>query len=66
MEATVRRCSSKQVILKILQCSQENNRVGISFKKGALKFFIKKGLQHKYFPVNIAKILRAAFVIEHL
>ena len=35
------------------------------FKKVALKFFIKKRLQQRYFPVNIAKILRTAFVIEH-
>ena len=27
---------------------------------------MKKGLQHRYFPVNIAKILRTAFFIEHL
>ena len=29
------------------------------------KFFIKKRLQRKYFPVDIAKFLRTAFVIEH-
>ena len=29
-------------------------------------FIIKKGLQHKCFPVNTAKFLRAAFFIEHL
>ena len=34
------------------------------FNKVALKFFIKKRLQH-YFPVNIAKFLKATFVIEH-
>ena len=28
--------------------------------------FIKKRLQHKYFPVNIAKFLRTAFFIENL
>ena len=28
--------------------------------------FIKKRLQHRYFPVNIAKLLRAAFFIEHI
>ena len=31
MEAVVRRCSSKQVLLKILQISQENACVGVSF-----------------------------------
>ena len=30
------------------------------FNKVALKFFIKKRLQRKYFLVNIAKFLRAA------
>ena len=33
-------------------------------KKVALKFFTKKRLQHRYFPVNIVKILRTAFVIK--
>ena len=28
--------------------------------------FIKKRLQHRCFPVNIAKFLRATFFIEHL
>ena len=28
--------------------------------------FIKKRLQHRCFPVNIAKFLRTAFFIEHL
>ena len=28
--------------------------------------FIKKSLQHRYFPVNIAKFLRKSFFIEHL
>ena len=62
-EAAVCRCSSKQMILKIPQYSQENTCVGMSFSKIALKFFIKKRLQHRYFPVNIAKFLRTAFVI---
>ena len=31
IEAVIRRCSSKQMFLKILQISQENNRVGVSF-----------------------------------
>ena len=35
------------------------------FTKVALKFFIKKRLQHRYFPVNIGKSLRTAFVIEN-
>ena len=28
--------------------------------------YIKKRLQHRYFPVNIAKVLRTAFFIEHI
>ena len=31
IEAVIRRCSSKQMFFKILQISQENNRVGVSF-----------------------------------
>ena len=40
----------KKVVLKILQYSQENTRQGCNF--------IKKRLQHRCFPVNIAKFLR--------
>ena len=28
--------------------------------------FIKKNLQHRYFPVKLAKFLRAPFFTEHL
>ena len=34
------------------------------FNKTALKFFIEKRLQHRYFPVNI-KLLGVAFVVEN-
>ena len=34
------------------------------FIKVALKFFIKKRLKHRYFPVNIAKFLRTDFATE--
>ena len=37
MEAAIRRCSLKQVILKIPQYAQENTRVGVTFKKGCFK-----------------------------
>ena len=30
-----------------------------------MKLFIKKKLQHRYIPLNIAKFLRTAFVMEH-
>ena len=40
----------------------------LSNKAAALKTgnFIKKGLQQRCFPVNIAKFLRTAFFVEHL
>ena len=44
--------TSKSVLLKISQISQENTCVGVSFKK--------------YPPVNYAKFLRTTFFIEHL
>ena len=34
------------------------------FNKVALKFFVKKRLQHRDFLVNIAKSIRTAFVIK--
>ena len=56
-----------RAFLKILQYSQEtpvleslfNELAGLQACK-----FIKKKLQHRCFPVNIAKFLRAAFAIE--
>ena len=39
-----------------------SNKV-VGFKAGN---FIKKRLQHRCFPVNIAKVLRTTFLIEHL
>ena len=54
IKAAARRCFSKQVILRIPQYSQENTCVEIFFNKVALKFFMKKRLQYRYFPVNIA------------
>ena len=33
---------------------------------GQVNNFIKKRLQHRFFPVNIAKFLRTTFFIEHL
>ena len=40
----------KKLLLKILEYSQENTCVGVSF--------IKRRAQHRCFPVNIAKCLR--------
>ena len=49
----------KKFFLKISQYSQENICAGVSFLiKIQSCNFIKKRLQLKYFPVNIAKFLR--------
>ena len=51
----------KEVLLKILQYLQENTCVGVFLKQvtGLQVYnFIKKRLQHRCFPVNIAKFLR--------
>ena len=63
--------SSKQVFLKLLQNSQENTCVGISFNKLYQKLnliinFIKKKLQHRYFLAKFAKFLRSTFFTENL
>ena len=47
------RCSTNKAILKISQYSQTNTCVADSACN-----FIKKRLQHNYFPVNIVKFLR--------
>ena len=51
----------KKMFLKISQFSQENTCIGVSFYKVAglqTCNFIKKRLQHRFFPVNNAKVLR--------
>ena len=60
-EEAVRRCSSKQVFLKISQILQESTCVGPLARN-----FIKKGLQHRCFPVKSAKFFRKYFFTEHL
>ena len=68
-EAAVRRCSSKKVLLKTLQYSQEATMLEAPFNKVAsLKIcnFIKKRLQHRCFPLKIAKFLRTPIFTEHL
>ena len=55
------KCSIKKAVLKILEYSQENTCVGAPFHKvtGLVACnFIKKRLQDRCFPVNIAKFLR--------
>ena len=58
----VKRSSIKKAFLKISQYSQKNTCVGVSFffKKACLQSwkFIKKWIQHRRIPVNIAKFLR--------
>ena len=58
--------SIKKSFLTVLQYSQKNTCVGVSFfnKVVGLKAcnFIKKRLQHRCFPVIIANFLRTAFL----
>ena len=57
--------SSKEVLLKISQYSEETPVLKSLFNEAAgLKAFnfIKKRLQHRCFPVNIAKFLKTAFL----
>ena len=50
-EAVIQKCSLKNLLLKISQNSQENNCVGVSFAG------LKKRIQHRCFPANVAKFL---------
>ena len=68
-EAVVCKCSSKYVFLRISEISQENTCVGVFFNKAAgLKAFnfVKKRLQHSYFPVTSAKFLRTVAASERM
>ena len=59
----------KKVFLKILQNSQENPCVRVSFLiklQAPLATLLKKRLWHRCFPVNFAKFLRTLFFAEHL
>ena len=61
----VRRCSFKESFLKISQYSKESTCAGVFFNEAAglqACNFIKKRLQHTYFPVNIAKFLKTPFL----
>ena len=68
IEAVVRRDTSEQVFLKILQCSQEKICIGVFFKYADLETcnFIKKRLQRRFFPLKLAKFLRLSFFTEHV
>ena len=59
-EAAVRRCSSKELFLKIRNVHRKTPVLESHFNNVAdLQpcSFIKKRLQRRYFPVNIAKFL---------
>ena len=53
-------------IPQILQISQENTCVGVSFLGPKARNFIKKRLQHRCFPVKFAKFLRKPSLTKHL
>ena len=66
-EAVVRRCSSKQVFLKISQIPQGNTCAGDTFQLSCnSEGTIKKRLQHRCFPAKFAKFLRTLFFTEQL
>ena len=69
-EAVVRRCSVKEVFLKILQKFKGKHLCeSLSFNKVAClrpATLLKKKLWHRSFPVNFAKFLRALVLKEHL
>ena len=53
-----------KAVIQILQYSQENTYVGVSFQLSSRpegSNFIYKGLQHRCSPLNIAKFLRTFF-----
>ena len=67
-EAAVHRCSSKQVFLKISQCSQKTPVFESLFNKaGALKayIFIKKEIPTQVFSCQYCKIFKNSFLVEH-
>ena len=54
------------MFLIILQYSQKHTCVGVSFFKALQVKLFKKKLQHRCFPENIEKFVRAAFLIKHV
>ena len=61
-QASVRACSTKYVFLKILENVKENTYAKVLFLEKIAHHqackFIKKRLQHRYFNVNFAKLLK--------
>ena len=67
-EAANRSALKKKVLLKIFRISPVleslcNKVAGLTLETC---HFIKKSLQQRFFPLNIAKFLNTAFLIEHL
>ena len=62
-QASVRACSTKYVFLKILENVKENTCAKVLFLEKIAHHqackFIKKRLQHRWFTVNCAKLLKA-------
>ena len=58
-EVVVWRRSIKKMFLKTYQNTQENTYTGVFFDKLQA---LKEDLQHRCFPVNFAKLLRAPFL----
>ena len=68
-EAIVPRFFCKKVFLETLRNSQEHTCPKVSFNKVAAlrpETLFKKRLQHRCFPLNVAKSLRILLFIEHL
>ena len=68
-EAATQRCPIKKVFLEILENSQENTCVRVSFLiklQTVPATLLKRRLWHRCFAVNFAKFLRTPFVTEHL
>ena len=55
-------CSVKKVFLKISEISQENTCIGVSSSGLKTCNFIKKRLEHSYFPVKFANCLKTPFL----
>ena len=63
------KCSIIKMFLKYSQYSQENTCVGVFFNKVAglrLANVLKKRLQHRCFPVNVAELFKNTYFEEHL
>ena len=68
-ETACKRCSVKNMFLKISQNSQKNSCVRVFFNKVAVlrsATLLKKRLWHRCSLVSFARFLRTPFFIEHL